>query len=104
MSTIVTGQFSKLYFCGPNAIDHFFCDFAPLLELVCCDTTVLRLVTFIICFLDIVFPFVVTLVSYICIVAAILRIPSTMGRQKAFSTCSSYLTVVTVFGGTLVIV
>ena len=104
MSTIVTGQFSKLRFCGPNAIDHFFCDFAPLLELACSDTTALRLVTFIICFLDVVFPFVFTLVSYICIIAVILRIPTTMGRQKAFSTCSSHLTVVTVFYGTLIVV
>ncbi|XP_074023331.1 olfactory receptor 5AP2-like [Numenius arquata] len=104
MSTIVTGQFSKLRFCGPNAIDHFFCDFAPLLELACSDTTVLRLVTFAICFLDVVFPFVLTLVSYLCIIAAILRTPTTMGRQKAFSTCSSHLIVVTVFYGTLIIV
>lgn len=104
MSTIVTGHFSKLQFCGPNAIDHFFCDFAPLLELACSDTTALRLVTFIICFLDVVFPFVFTLVSYICIIAVILRIPTTMGRQKAFSTCSSHLIVVTVFYGTLIVV
>ena len=104
MSTIVTGLLSNLHFCGPNAIDHFFCDFAPLLELACSDTTVLRLVTFIICFLDVVFPFVFTLVSYICIIAVILRIPATTGRQKAFSTCSSHLSVVTVFYGTLIVV
>ncbi|XP_068277734.1 olfactory receptor 5AP2-like [Nyctibius grandis] len=104
MSAIVTGQFSELQFCGPNAIDHFFCDFAPLLELACSDTTALRLVTLVICFLDVVFPFVFTLVSYICIIAAILRIPTTMGRQKAFSTCSSHLIVVTVFYGTLIVV
>ncbi|NXG94793.1 O1020 protein, partial [Stercorarius parasiticus] len=97
MSTIVMGQFSKLQFCGPNTTDRFFCDFAPLLELACSDTMVLRLVTLISCFLDVVFPSVFTLVSYICIIAAILRIPTTMGRQKAFSTCSSHLIVVTVF-------
>ncbi|GAB0193847.1 olfactory receptor 1020-like [Grus americana] len=104
MSTIVTGLFSKLQFCGPNAIDHFFCDFAPLLELACSDTTVLSLVTFIICFLDVVFPFILTLVFYICIIVVILRIPTSMGRQKAFSTCSSHLIVVTVFYGTLIVV
>ncbi|KFU83448.1 Olfactory receptor 1020, partial [Chaetura pelagica] len=104
MSAIVTGQFSKLHFCGPNAIDHFFCDFAPLLELACSDTRLLRLVTLLICFLDVVFPFVFTLASYICIIAAILRIPTPVGRQKAFSTCSSHLTVVTVFYGTLIVV
>ncbi|XP_051499849.1 olfactory receptor 1020-like [Apus apus] len=104
MSAIVTGQLSKLQFCGPHAIDHFFCDFAPLLELACSDTRVLRLVTLLICFLDVVFPFVFTLASYICIIAAILRIPTSMGRQKAFSTCSSHLTVVTVFYGILIVV
>jgi len=104
MATIVTGLSYKLRFCVPNRIDHFFCDFAPLLELACSDTRMLRLVTFIVCFLDVVFPFVVTLVSYICVIAAILRIPTTMGRQKAFSTCSSHLTMVTVFYGTLIIV
>ncbi|XP_059690877.1 olfactory receptor 13C7-like [Gavia stellata] len=51
-----------------------------------------------------VFPFGLTLVSYICIKAAVLRIPTTMGRQKAFSTCSSHLILVTVFYGTLVLV
>ncbi|NXG40473.1 OR5BL protein, partial [Dromaius novaehollandiae] len=104
MSTAVTWLFSQLQFCGPNAIDHFFCDFTPLLELSCSDTTVLTLVTFIICFLDVVFPFLFTLASYVCIIVAILRIPTSMGRQKAFSTCSSHLSVVTVFYGTLIIV
>ncbi|XP_025957041.2 olfactory receptor 5B21-like [Dromaius novaehollandiae] len=104
MSTVVTWLFSQLQFCGPNAIDHFFCDFTPLLELSCSDTTVLTLVTFIICFLDVVFPFLFTLASYVCIIVAILRIPTSMGRQKAFSTCSSHLSVVTVFYGTLIIV
>ncbi|NXE58069.1 OR5BL protein, partial [Casuarius casuarius] len=104
MSTVVTWLFSQLQFCGPNAIDHFFCDFTPLLELSCSDTTVLTLVTFIICFLDVVFPFLFILASYVCIIVAILRIPTSMGRQKAFSTCSSHLTVVTVFYGTLIIV
>ncbi|XP_030324163.1 olfactory receptor 1020-like [Calypte anna] len=111
MSAIVTGQFSRLQFCGPNKMNHVFCGFAPLLELACSDTRVLRLVTFLICVLDVVFLFVFTLVSYICIIAAILRIPTTMGRQKAFSycfptfsLCSSHLIMVSVFYGTPIIV
>ncbi|CAM4652778.1 unnamed protein product [Lepidochelys olivacea] len=49
-------------------------------------------------------PFLLTLTSYMCIITTILRIPSTTGRQKAFSTCSSHLIVVTIFYGTLMIV
>ncbi|XP_067159066.1 olfactory receptor 6P1-like [Apteryx mantelli] len=104
ISTVVISFISELKFCGPKAIDHFFCDFKPLLELACSDTSMLTLVTFFLSFLDLVFPFLFTLASYVCIIAAILRIPSSVGRQKAFSTCSSHLTVVNVFYGTLIIV
>ncbi|NWT48498.1 OR9G9 protein, partial [Chroicocephalus maculipennis] len=55
-------------------------------------------------FLDAVFPFLFTLASYVFIIAAIPRIPSHQGRQQAFSTCSSHLTVITLFYGTLIIV
>ncbi|NXL06382.1 O2A14 protein, partial [Mesembrinibis cayennensis] len=54
--------------------------------------------------LDLVFPFLFTLASYVRIIAAILRISSHVGRQKTFSTCSSHLTIVTTFYGTLIIV
>ncbi|XP_067173393.1 LOW QUALITY PROTEIN: olfactory receptor 5P76-like [Apteryx mantelli] len=104
MSTAVMWLFSQLQFCGPSATDHFFCGFTPLLALSCSDTTVPTLVTFIICFLDVVFPLLFTLASCVCTRAAILRIPTSVRRQKAFSACSSHLTVVTVFHGTLTIV
>ncbi|NXX56807.1 O1038 protein, partial [Scopus umbretta] len=98
---VVTVFLSQLQFCGPKVIDHFFCEFTPLLELSCSNTGMFTLIGFIFAFLDLIFPFLFTLASYICIIAAILRIPSSMSRQKAFSTCSSHLTVVTVFYGTL---
>ncbi|KFQ72540.1 Olfactory receptor 5B21, partial [Phaethon lepturus] len=101
---VLTFLLSQLQFCVPKAIDHFFCDFTPLLELSCSDTRVLMQVALIFGFLDAVFPFLFTLASYVFIIAAILRIPSYVGRQKAFSTCSSHLAVVTVFYGTLIIV
>ncbi|XP_025978288.1 olfactory receptor 6P1-like [Dromaius novaehollandiae] len=103
-STVATSFLSHLRFCGLRIIDHFFCDFTPVLELACSDTNVVRLLAFILAILDIVFPFLFTLASYVCIIAAILRIPSSVGRQKAFSTCSSHLTIVTVFYGTLIVV
>ncbi|KAM6364571.1 olfactory receptor 5AP2-like [Pluvialis apricaria] len=101
---VVTVVLCQLQFCGPRAIDHFFCDFTPLLELACSDTAAVTIVSFIFCILDAVFPFLFTLASYVCIIAAILRIPSSIGRQKAFSTCSSHLTLITIFYGTLILV
>ncbi|XP_062438021.1 olfactory receptor 5B21-like [Rhea pennata] len=97
-------SYDRLKFCGPAATDNFFSDFTPLLELACTDTSVVKIVTFILTLLDSVFPFLITLASYVSIRIAILRIPSSMGSQKAFSTCSSNLTVVTVFYGSLIIV
>ncbi|XP_013799123.2 olfactory receptor 2D2-like [Apteryx mantelli] len=104
LSAIVTFLLSQLKFCGPRAIDHFFCELTALLEISCSETRKVRLIAFLFGCLDVVFPFMFTLASYACVIAAILRIPSTTGRQKAFSTCSSHLTVVSVFYGTLIIV
>ncbi|NXA26685.1 O1020 protein, partial [Ibidorhyncha struthersii] len=104
ISTGITSFISRQTFCGPSAIDHFFCEEAPLLELSCSDTGMIRILIIILSFPDVVFPFLFTLASYVCIITAILRIPSSIGRHKAFSTCSSHLTMVIVFYGTLIIV
>ncbi|XP_077687866.1 olfactory receptor 11A1-like [Eretmochelys imbricata] len=95
---------SQLAFCGPNEIDHFFCDLTPVINLSCSDTSLVTLATLILSSIDTVPPFLLTLTSYVYIISTILRIPSTSGRQKAFSTCSSHLIVVTIFYGTLMIV
>nr|XP_023966609.1 olfactory receptor 10C1-like [Chrysemys picta bellii] len=101
---IVMSFMSQLIFCGPNEIDHFFCDFTPLIQLSCSDTSLITQVSFILVSLDSLCPFLLTLTSYVCIISTILRIPSSTGRQKAFSTCSSHLIVVALFYGTLIIV
>lgn len=87
----------RLSFCGPSAINHFFCELPPLLQLSCTDTTFnqyLMLVTDLFlgfgCFL-------LTLVSYVYTVSSILKIRSAQGKKKAFSTCSSHVIVVTLF-------
>ncbi|XP_065421299.1 olfactory receptor 6B1-like [Chrysemys picta bellii] len=103
-SSISTLSISQLTFCGPNVIDHFFCDFIPLLKLSCNDPHLMEIVTFTLTLLFSLVPFMLTLMSYICIIATILRIPSTTGRQKAFSTCSSHLIVVSIYYSTLLIV
>ncbi|XP_050791456.1 olfactory receptor 6N1-like [Gopherus flavomarginatus] len=95
---------SHLIFCGPNEIDHFYCDPIPLIELSCSDTHLSILVDFIIVSLFTLPPFLLTLTSYVFILDSTLRISSTIGRQKVFSTYSSHLPVVTIFYGTIIIV
>ncbi|XP_014463762.1 olfactory receptor 6B1-like [Alligator mississippiensis] len=94
----------RLTFCGPNQIDHFFCDYLPLITLSCSDTYELELIVFSLGCMFLLPPFFLTLMSYVCIITTIVRIPSTTGRQKAFSTCSSHITVVTIFYGSITIV
>ncbi|XP_074123024.1 olfactory receptor 6V1-like [Sminthopsis crassicaudata] len=89
-----TIQKSQLWFCGPNVIDHFFCDSAPLLKLSCSETHHIERMDFFLSLLFVLTTMLLILISYIFIVASVLRIPSSSGRQKAFSTCASHLTVV----------
>ncbi|XP_039353459.1 olfactory receptor 5V1-like [Mauremys reevesii] len=96
LSTIVNIFVFQLTFCDSKEIDHFFCDFSPMIKLSCVDTRTLELLTFIISVIGTFVPFLLTLTSYICIITTILRIPSSIGRQKAFSTCSSHLIVLAV--------
>ncbi|XP_026508238.1 olfactory receptor 6N1-like [Terrapene carolina triunguis] len=103
-STLLVCLVSQLIFCGPNEIDHFFCDFTPMTKLSCNDTNLVILVSFILCSTEVLSTFILTVTSYISIITTILRIPSTTGRKKAFSICSSHLIVVIIFYGTLIIV
>ncbi|XP_026518029.1 olfactory receptor 11A1-like [Terrapene carolina triunguis] len=101
---LLISMMSQLTFCGPNEIDHFFCDFSPIMKLSCSDTHTVEVTAFINSSIFILPPFLLTLASYGSIISTILRIPSITGRKKAFSTCSSHLIVVSIFYGTLVIV
>ncbi|XP_070584452.1 olfactory receptor 2AP1-like [Erythrolamprus reginae] len=94
----------QLNFCNSNEIDHYFCEYFPILRLSCSDITMVQIMSFLVASIFTFPPFFLTLTSYIYIIVAILNIPSTTGRQKAFSTCSSHLIVVFVFYGTLIIV
>ncbi|XP_062994315.1 olfactory receptor 5AP2-like [Elgaria multicarinata webbii] len=103
-NTIITSQVLQLSFCGPNKINHFFCDLEPVIKLSCSSTHMVELVSFILASMDTTLPFLLTLISYVYIIINILRIRSKAMRQKAFSTCSSHLIVVTLFFGSLIIV
>lgn len=90
-----------LPYCGPKIINHFFCDLLPVLSLACADTQVNKLLLFIVAGALGVLSGMIILVSYICIVIAVLKIRSADGRHRAFSTCSSHLTAVSILYGTL---
>ncbi|XP_060111704.1 olfactory receptor 5AP2-like isoform X2 [Heteronotia binoei] len=101
-SGVHSGMMSLLSFCRDNAIQHFFCDIPPLFQLSCSDTLSNQIATFVVGGGVIMGSFLVTLVSYVYIVLAILRIRTKEGRLKAFSTCASHLTVVNIYFGTII--
>ncbi|XP_044537893.1 olfactory receptor 10Q1-like [Gracilinanus agilis] len=91
----LTSLVFTLPFCGNfQEINHFFCDVPPLLHLACADTHVPQAVLYVVSILVLTIPFLLICISYIFITTTILHIPSAEGRQRAFSTCSSHLTVV----------
>ncbi|NWW48495.1 OR6B1 protein, partial [Pedionomus torquatus] len=94
---------SQHSFCG-KFINHFFCDFTPVIKLSCCDTTLTEMLVFILSSVCALPTFLLTLVSYMIIITTVLRMSSTTGMQKAFSTCFSHLIVITIFYGSLIIV
>ncbi|XP_027692760.1 olfactory receptor 49-like, partial [Vombatus ursinus] len=89
-------------FCGPNVINHFFCDNFPLLELVCADTSLVELIGFMGANVSLLGTLSVTASCYGHILYTILHIPSAKERQKAFSTCSSHIIVVSLFYGSCI--
>ncbi|XP_046284844.1 olfactory receptor 10R2-like [Marmota monax] len=89
----------ELPFCGPNKINHYFCDISPVIRLACTDTSINELLIFIGGVLALMVPLTFICISYGFIVRTILRIPSAEGKRKAFSTCASHLTVVIVHYG-----
>ncbi|EPQ19264.1 Olfactory receptor 9Q1 [Myotis brandtii] len=91
-----------LSFCGTNEIDFIFCDLPPLLKLTCGDSYTQEVVIIVFAIFVIPACLVVILVSYLFIIVAIMRIPSAGGRAKTFSTCTSHLTAVSLFFGTLI--
>ena len=98
-SVLETSMTFTLSFCASRAIDHFYCDDRPLQRLSCSDIFVHKLVSFCLSGIIILPTIIVIIVSYLYIVSTVLKIPSTEGRQKAFSTCSSHLGVVSVLYG-----
>ncbi|XP_006163950.1 olfactory receptor 6C74-like [Tupaia chinensis] len=92
----------KLEFCDANVIDHFVCDYSPVLKLSCTDTAVIELLSFILAIVTLLVTLALVMVSYANIIRTILKIPSAQQRKKAFSTCSSHMIVVSISYGSCI--
>ncbi|NWS27402.1 OR6Y1 protein, partial [Polioptila caerulea] len=99
-SSIKLSFIARLSFCDVAKINHYFCDISPLLNISCSDPSLAELVDFTLALMVIMVPLCAVVASYICILVTVLKIPSSQGRQKAFSTCSSHLAVVILFYST----
>nr|XP_032656184.1 olfactory receptor 6M1-like [Chelonoidis abingdonii] len=92
----------QLPFCGSNVINHFFCDYAPLVMLSCLDTHFLFMIEYVLSLVVLLTSLSFTAVSYLYIIATVLHIPSVTGRQKTFSTCTSHITVASIYYGSVI--
>ncbi|KAM9219845.1 olfactory receptor 5D18-like [Dugong dugon] len=102
-SLVITYSTFQLSFHGFNTINHF-CEFSSLLSLSCSDTSLSQLVLFIFATFNEVSTLLIILTSYVFIVVTILKMRSATGRRKAFSTCASHLTAITIFHGTILFI
>ncbi|XP_068930664.1 olfactory receptor 5P80-like [Petaurus breviceps papuanus] len=99
-SWVSTGCLLNLSFCGSNEINHFFCDYSPLLKLSNYQNDLAEILPAVSAGSVLIITVLIILISYIYILFSVLKISSTEGRSKAFSTCTSHLTAVTLFYGT----
>ncbi|XP_066468863.1 olfactory receptor 13H1-like [Tiliqua scincoides] len=103
LMTLITVVLQPTDFCGQHIINHFGCELESFLKLACSDTHISEIFMHVSSLFILIPPFGFTVVTYGRIGLAVLRINSTQGRKKAFSTCSSHLTVVSIFYGTIMI-
>ncbi|XP_060110660.1 olfactory receptor 6E1-like [Heteronotia binoei] len=94
--------FLQVPMCGSNILNHFFCDNAPLIKILCGDTQLLRFLGFVTAVFSVLGSLSITVVSYVNIIKSVLRIPSASGRQKTFSTCASHFIVVSITYGSCI--
>ncbi|KAM5207505.1 olfactory receptor 6Z7 [Hipposideros larvatus] len=97
VSVVKTSCIASLSYCGPNVLNHFFCDVSPLLNLSCTHVALTELVDFISAIVILWGSLLVAIASYVAIGRAVLCMPSATARHKAFSTCASHLVVVGIF-------
>ncbi|XP_012922912.1 olfactory receptor 8H1-like [Heterocephalus glaber] len=98
--TVVTVSISHLHFCKSNVIQHYFCDTTPVLALSCSDSSEVEIIIFICAGSNLGLSLITISGSYLSILSTILKINSSAGKKKAFSTCASHLLGVTIFYST----
>ncbi|KAM4049051.1 olfactory receptor 6M1-like [Anomaloglossus baeobatrachus] len=94
---------ANLPFCG-HVLNHFYCESAAMLKLICVDISVIKLNTILSSVLILFGCLIITTVSYILIVVTVIRMPTDTGRQKTFSTCISHLTMLSIFFGSAIFI
>ncbi|XP_020833367.2 olfactory receptor 10R2-like [Phascolarctos cinereus] len=99
ISLIMVNLVFSLPFCNSNKVNHYFCDISPVIRLACTDSDTHEFIIFILGAHVLVAPFFFICISYLSILRTILKIPSTEGKKKAFSTCASHITVVIIHYG-----
>ncbi|KAG9468591.1 hypothetical protein GDO78_022408 [Eleutherodactylus coqui] len=102
MTSVLPSLLMPVRVCNPNEMNHFMCEVLVVVKLSCDSTEKNEIVMRFFSFISILFPFVFILLSYACILSSVFKIRSA-GRSKAFSTCTSHVTVVTLFYGTALI-
>ncbi|XP_059566881.1 olfactory receptor 5D13-like [Myotis daubentonii] len=90
-----------LSFCGSNIINNFFCEHSAIVSVSCSDPYISQVLCFAMAIFNEVSSLVIILTTYVFIVVTVIKMPLASGRQKAFSTCASHLTTITIFHGTL---
>ncbi|KAM8960649.1 olfactory receptor 6M1-like [Pelodytes ibericus] len=95
---------AQLPFCGPNKINHFFCDSVALMKLACADTRLIQLIDFFLFSVVLLGTLVFVIFTYTCILTTIYHIPSANGQKKAFSTCTSHFSVMSVVYGSSIFI
>ncbi|KAM4697196.1 olfactory receptor 5V1-like [Rhinophrynus dorsalis] len=98
-SVVQAFSITHLDFCGPNVVDHFFCDVTPLFKLACSNTQTGETIFLLVVVVAGMGPLIFILLTYVRIISAITRISSSRGRFKTFSTCASHFTVVALYYG-----
>ncbi|VTJ87086.1 Hypothetical predicted protein, partial [Marmota monax] len=91
-------------FCASNRLNHYFCDFEPLRELSCSDTSLMEKIVFLVASVTLIVTLVLVIISYTFIIRAILKLPSAQQRSKAFSTCSSHMIVISLSYGSCIFI
>ncbi|XP_032758025.1 olfactory receptor 5D18-like [Rattus rattus] len=102
-SMTITYSLLQLSYCGPNIINHFGCEYSAILSLSCSDPTFSQVICLIISIFNETCSLLIILASYVFIVVTIIKMPSKGGLQKAFSTCSSHLTAISIFHGIILL-